>query len=458
MKESSSPVTFATRLGAVAAAVGSAVGLGNIWRFPYETGDNGGGAFLLIYILSVIFLGIPLLVSEFVLGRSSHSNGALAFKALKAGPLWQVAGYMGVLVATLILGFYVVVLGWTLHYTWLAIINGFPQGTEAISAYFGEFSTSASMLAWMLGSIVLNGVILLAGVQKGIERASRTMMPLLAILLFGLVINSFTLDNASEGLKFLFVPDFTRVTGQTWISAMGQAFFSLSVAMGIMIAYGSYLGDNTKIGKTATQVALLDTLIAILAGVVIFPACFTYFPMPADLSAGMPADLAGPSLVFKTLPIVFQQMPGGWLWCTLFFLLVAVAGITSCMSIFEVQISFLQQQCHLSRRLATCLSCTISALLGLFSLPIIGQWTGSDFIGFEAFDFFDILTSKYMMPIGAFLISLFVGWKLDRNIIHDALTNWRTDSGWYIRPLLYLLRLFVPACILIIFLGGIGVI
>ncbi len=449
-------VTFATRLGAVAAAVGSAVGLGNIWRFPYETGDNGGGAFLLIYVLSVIFLGIPLLVSEFVLGRSSHSNGAMAFKALKAGPLWQVAGYMGVVVATLILGFYVVVLGWTLHYTWLALTNGFPQGADAIAGYFGDFSTSPGMLWWMLGSIVLNGFILLAGVQKGIERASRTMMPMLAVLLIGLVINSFTLDNASQGLKFLFVPDFSRVTGQTWISAMGQAFFSLSVAMGIMIAYGSYLGDNTKIGKTAAQVALLDTLIAILAGVVIFPACFTYFPMPADLSAGMPADLAGPSLVFKTLPIVFQQMPGGYLWCLLFFLLVAVAGITSCMSIFEVQISFLQQQCHLSRRLATWLSCSLSTLLGLLCLPVIGQWTGVEFFGFEAFDLFDIITSKYMMPVGAFLISLFVGWRLERDIINDALTNWRNDSGWYIRPLIYLLRTFVPICILLIFLGGIG--
>lgn len=456
MKQNTSPVTFATRLGAVAAAVGSAVGLGNIWRFPYETGDNGGGAFLMIYVLSVIFLGIPLLVSEFILGRSSHSNGPLAFRALKAGPLWQAAGYMGVLVATLILGFYVVVLGWTFHYTWLALANGFPQGAAGISDYFSDFSQSPSMLGWMLGSIVLNGFILLAGVQKGIERASRFMMPLLAVLLLGLVVNSFTLDNAEQGLKFLFVPDFSRVTGQTWISAMGQAFFSLSVAMGIMIAYGSYLGDNTKIGKTATQVALLDTLIAILAGVVIFPACFTYFPMPSDLSAGMPSDLAGPSLVFKTLPIVFQQMPGGYLWCLLFFLLVAVAGLTSCMSIFEVQISFLQHQFHLSRRKATWFSCSLSAVLGLCCLPVIGQWTGVSFFGFEAFDCFDIITSKYMMPIGAFLISLFVGWRLNRDIVNDALTNWRNDSGWYIRPLIYLLRTFVPLCILLIFLGGIG--
>ena len=454
---SESRATFATRLGAVAAAVGSAVGLGNIWRFPYEVGDNGGGAFLLIYIFSVILLGMPLLIAEFVIGRSSHSNVASSFRRLKPGSQWYWIGVLGILVAVFILGFYVVVLGWTLYYTWLSLTNGFPQGAEAISQHFGQFTQSPEMLAWMLGAIVLNAFILLGGVQKGIERASRLMMPLLAILLLGLVFNSFTLDNASEGLKFLFMPDFSRVNGETFIDAMGQAFFSLSVAMGIMIAYGSYLGDNTKIGKTALQVSMLDTVIAILAGVVIFPACFTYFDMPADLSAGMPSDLAGPSLVFKTLPIVFQQMPGGYLWCLLFFLLITVAGLTSCMSIFEVPISFVQEVFHVSRRRATWSCCIFSLILGLCCLPIIGNWVGVPFFGDQMFDFLDTATSKYMMPVGAFLTSLFVGWRLDKDIIHDAISNWRNDSGWYLKPLLWLLRVFAPICILLIFLGGIGV-
>ena len=453
-----SRATFATRMGAVAAAVGSAVGLGNIWRFPYVVGDSGGGAFLIIYLVSVLLLGMPLLIAEFVIGRSSHSNVASAFRRLAPGTQWYWVGVLGILVAVFILGFYVVVLGWTLYYTWLSVINGFPQGAEAISSHFGQFTQSPEMLAWMLGAIVLNALILLGGVQKGIERASRIMMPLLAVLLIGLVINSFTLDNAAQGLSFLFQPDFSRVNGQTFIAAMGQAFFSLSVAMGIMIAYGSYLGDNTKIGKTAMQVSLLDTLIAILAGVVIFPACFTYFEMPADLSAGMPSDLAGPSLVFKTLPIVFQQMPGGYLWCLLFFLLITVAGLTSCMSIFEVPISFVQEVFHLSRRRATWTCCILSLVLGLCCLPIIGSWVGIEFMGDQMFDFLDSITSKYMMPIGAFFISLFVGWRLDKDIIHDAISNWQNDSGWYLKPLLWLLRVFAPICILLIFLGGIGVI
>ena len=454
---SASRATFATRMGAVAAAVGSAVGLGNIWRFPYVVGDSGGGAFLIIYLVSVLLLGMPLLIAEFVIGRSSHSNVASAFRRLAPGTQWYWVGVLGILVAVFILGFYVVVLGWTLYYTWLSVINGFPQGAEAISSHFGQFTQSPEMLAWMLGAIVLNALILLGGVQKGIERASRIMMPLLAVLLIGLVINSFTLDNAAQGLSFLFQPDFSRVNGQTFIAAMGQAFFSLSVAMGIMIAYGSYLGDNTKIGKTAMQVSLLDTLIAILAGVVIFPACFTYFEMPADLSAGMPSDLAGPSLVFKTLPIVFQQMPGGYIWCLLFFLLITVAGLTSCMSIFEVPISFVQEVFHLSRRRATWTCCVLSLVLGLCCLPIIGSWVGVEFMGDQMFDFLDSITSKYMMPVGAFFISLFVGWRLDRDIIHDAISNWRNDSGWYLKPLLWLLRVFAPICIMLIFLGGIGV-
>jgi len=452
-----SRATFATRLGAVAAAVGSAVGLGNIWRFPYEVGDNGGGAFLLIYILSVCLLGMPLLIAEFVIGRSSHSNVASAFRRLSPGTQWYWIGVLGILVAVFILGFYVVVLGWTLYYTWLSITDGFPQGAEAISAHFGQFTQSSEMLVWMLIAIILNAMILLGGVQKGIERASRFMMPLLAVLLFGLVINSFTLDKASEGLKFLFLPDFSRVNGETFIDAMGQAFFSLSVAMGIMIAYGSYLGDNTKIGKTAMQVSLLDTTIAILAGVVIFPACFTYFEMPADLSAGMPSDLSGPSLVFKTLPIVFQQMPGGYLWCLLFFLLITVAGLTSCMSIFEVPISFVQEVFHTTRRRATWSCCLLSLVLGLCCLPIIGTWMGLPFLGDSMFDLLDTATSKYMMPVCAFFTSLYVGWRLDKDIIRDAISNWRNDSGWYLKPLLWLLRIFAPICILLIFLGGIGI-
>lgn len=451
---------FATRLGAVAAAVGSAVGLGNIWRFPYETGQNGGAAFLLIYLCAVALLGVPLLIAEFTIGRSAHSNVARAFKKLAPGTPWYWVGVMGILVSVIILGFYLIILGWTFSYTFRAIINDFASVVASAQAAdpsvdaatvlandFASFSTSPwQPLLWLVISVAANAAIMVAGVQKGIERASNVMMPLLCVLLLMLVVNSFFLPGFVEGCDFLFNPDFSKVSAKTFIVAMGQAFFSLSLAMGIMLAYGSYLGDNTKIGKTATQVVCLDSIIAILAGVVIFPACFSYGIEPG----------AGPGLVFITLPNVFLQMPGGYLCCIAFFLLISLAGLTSCMSLFEVPISFLQEELKLSRKTATAVSVLVVLVLGAASSLSLGVWD-MKFFGDCFFDFCDKITSLYMMPIGAFFISLFVGWKLDKDIIHDALTNWRNDSGWYIRPLLWILRVFAPICIMLIFLSGIGI-
>ena len=451
---------FATRLGAVAAAVGSAVGLGNIWRFPYETGQNGGAAFLLIYLCAVALLGVPLLIAEFTIGRSAHSNVARAFKKLAPGTPWYWVGVMGMLVSVIILGFYLIILGWTFSYTFRAVINDFASVVASAQAIdpsvdaatvlandFASFSTSPwQPLLWLVISVAANAAIMVAGVQKGIERASNVMMPLLCVLLLMLVVNSFFLPGFVEGCDFLFNPDFSKVSAKTFIVAMGQAFFSLSLAMGIMLAYGSYLGDNTKIGKTATQVVCLDSIIAILAGVVIFPACFSYVIEPG----------AGPGLVFITLPNVFLQMPGGYLCCIAFFLLISLAGLTSCMSLFEVPISFLQEELKLSRKTATAVSVLVVLVLGTASSLSLGVWD-MKFFGDCFFDFCDKITSLYMMPIGAFFISLFVGWKLDKDIIHDALTNWRNDSGWYIRPLLWILRIFAPICIMLIFLSGIGI-
>lgn len=436
-------VTFATRMGGIAAAVGSAVGFGNVWRFPYITGQNGGAAFLLIYLFSVIMLGMPLMIAEFVIGRSAHRNVVGAFRQVAPKGHWYLVGYLGLFVAILILGFYIVLSGWTLRYTYMAAVNQL-NGED-----FGSFvSDPWQPLFWTVLAIVINAGILLGGVQKGIERASNIMMPVLAIILILLVINSAFLPEFGRGMEFLFVPDWSKVTGQTWIDAIGQAFFSLSLAMGILIAYGSYLGDNTKIGKTALSVATLDTVIALLAGIVIFPACFSYGIEPGQ----------GSGLVFVTLPEVFLQMPGGYILGLLFFLLITLAGLTSCMSIFEVPISYLQEEWHMSRKGAVLCSCVWSLGLGIVCSLSLGLWGDIKIGGDVIFDFLDHLTSRYMMPVGALLTSLFAGWWLDKAIIHDAVTNWKNDSGWYLRPLLWLLRVVVPVGIFIIFLSGIGVI
>lgn len=407
------------------------------------TGQDGGAAFLLIYVISVLVLGVPLLIAEFMIGRSAHRNVVGAFRKVAPGTPWFLVGVIGLLVAVLILGFYVVLSGWTLRYTWQAMINQM-SGDD-----FGTFvSDPMQPLLWTVLAILLNVGILLGGVQKGIERASNIMMPILALLLVILVVNSFFLPEFGRGMEFLFVPDWSKVNGQVLIDAIGQAFFSLSVAMGIMVAYGSYLGDNTKIGKTAIQVATMDTIIAILAGIVIFPACFSFGVEPGQ----------GSGLVFVTLPQVFNSMPFGWLMGFLFFMLITLAGLTSCMSIFEVPVSFLQEECHISRRRAVIISAVAAFVLGIGCSLSLGLWSGYTIGGDVLFDFLDHLTSRYMMPVCAFLTSLFVGWWLDKEIVHDALTNWRTDSGWYLRPLLWLLRSLVPFGIFVIFLSGIGVI
>ena len=407
------------------------------------TGQNGGASFLVIYVVSVLMLGVPLLIAEFCIGRSAHRNVVGAFRKVAPGTHWYLVGVIGLVVACLILGFYVVLSGWTLHATWQALTN-----TMTGDDFHSFVSNPVEPLLWTILAILINVGILLGGVQKGIERASNIMMPILAVLLLILVGNSFFLPEFRKGMEFLFVPDWSKVNGQTWIDAMGQAFFSLSVAMGIMVAYGSYLSDNTKIGKTALQVAGLDTLIAILAGIVIFPACFSFGVAPGE----------GSGLVFVTLPQVFNSMPFGWVMGLLFFVLVTLAGLTSCMSIFEVPISFLQEEWHISRRRAVIISAIWALVLGIGCSLSMGLWSGFTINGDVLFDFLDHLTARYLMPICAFLTSLFVGWWLEKEIIHNAITNWRNDSGWYLRPLLLLLRSIVPICILIIFLSGLGLI
>ncbi len=433
---------FVTRFGGVLAAVGSAVGLGNVWRFPYETGSHGGAAFLLIYLACVLLLGTPLLLAELALGRYTHKNPRGTFLQLAPGSKWYWLGYAGAICMILIIAFYSVVGGWTLSYTVNAVVGTVPD--------FGSFSNSLwEPLGWMTLFFVINAVILLGGVAHGIERATNILMPLLFLMLLVLCVNSLLLPNASAGLKFLFEPDFSKIDSNVVVSALGQSFFSISVGIGCLLTYGSYLPDSAPLGKHALSIALLDTFIAILAGVIIFPACFAY---------GVQPD-AGPGLAFITLPSVFQQMPGGMIWCFCFFLLLAVAAITSSMSMLETPTAILQEEFGLSRKKAVIVSALTGWVLGvLCTLSFSTQFTEMlSVAGMTVFDLFDKFTANIMMPGCGFLTALFVGWFLKRDLFSNqsSLINHR-PSPWYVKPFQIAMRFVAPLCILLIFLSGLG--
>lgn len=436
---------FVTRLGGILAAVGSAVGLGNIWRFPYETGANGGAAFLLIYVLCVLLLGTPLMLAELTLGRASHSNAVGAFRRLAPGTAWWVTGLLGMVSNFLIIGFYSVVAGWTLHYTAASVAG------RLASQQFAPFITDGRLpLLWLTLFMAINAAILVGGVQKGIERASNILMPLLGVLMVVLCVNSLLLPDAGRGLTFLFHPDFTKISGQTILSAMGQSFFSISMGVGTLLIYGSYLPNSTKMGRTSLTICLLDTLVAIVAGIIIFPACFAY---------GIQPD-AGPGLAFITLPNVFLQMSGGHVWSIAFFLLLAVAALTSSISMLECPIAVLQEQFRISRRRAVLITTLVAWSLGLVCCLSMSPTCAEALSlgGISAFDLFDAATANYLMPLGGLLMSLFVGWRMDRRVLRSTLTNFGHDSGAYIPLFLFVTRYLAPACILLIFLKGIGII
>lgn len=433
---------FVTKLGGILAAVGSAVGLGNIWRFPTETGANGGAAFILIYLLCVLLLGTPLMLAELSLGRTTHLNPVGTYRKLSPGTSWPILGYLGAIAQLLVLGFYSVVAGWTLYYAVSAILDMIPD--------FAQFSTSlTSPLFCTVIFIMLNTVIVLGGVQKGIERASNIMMPVLGLLLVILCANSLLLPGAADGLSFLFHPDFTKIDASVVVSAMGQSFFSISVGIGCLLTYGSYLTDKTNMGKTALSITLLDTLIAILSGVVIFPACFSYGVMPD----------AGPGLAFITLPEVFSQMLGGYFWCVLFFLLLSLAALTSTISMFETPIAIFHEEFHMTRRKSVLATTGIGLFLGVlcsFSFcPVYSEQLSV--FGMTFFDLFDNVTANYLMPGCGMLMALYVGWILPREKFEATLTNNGTTSGWYVPAFYFVVRYFAPLCILLIFLSGLGV-
>ena len=439
---------FATRLGVIAASVGSAVGLGNIWRFPYEAGTHGGGAFMLCYVLFIFVLGVPVITAEFIMGRGTRSNVFGAYRTLRPGGYWHWAGYIGIVASLMILSFYSVVAGWTMEYLVQSAAGTLDLASMAdYHARFDEFSTGNwRPLAWTLVFLALNFLILRRGVTRGIERMSNIMMPLLFIILLIFCVNSLTMPGAAEGLEFLFAPDFSKLEPSVILGAMGQAFFSLSIGLGCMMTYGSYFSKDTHLGRSALVIGILDTVVAILAGVIIFPAVFTYGTSPA----------AGPTLVFEVLPNIFHQMPGGVIWSTLFFFLLLLASLTSTISMSEISIAYFTERHHMSRQKATVTNTVIAMTFGSLCALSFGCLADVHIFGQTIFSLFDYVTSNIMLPFGGLVVAVFVGWFVDRRYVRDQLTNRGSFAMPALPVLMFCLRYIAPLGITLVFLNSIG--
>ncbi|MGI3124528.1 sodium-dependent transporter [Nitratireductor sp. PBL-C9] len=439
---------WTSRMGFILAAAGSAVGLGNIWRFPYITGENGGGAFLLIYLAMVFSIGLSLLVAELIIGRSTQLDPAGAFKKL-AGGAWPLVGYMGILTAFLILSFYCVIAGWTLAYTVKSITGSIlVSDLDQVGSTFNTFITDPlEPVYYTAVFIALTVFVALGGVASGIERAARFLMPALFLILLVLVFRSLTLEGAGEGLAFFLKPDFSKVTWDTLLAALGQAFFSLSLGMGAMITYGSYLNRHDDIATSAVAVTLLDAAVAVLAGLVILPAVFAFGATPS----------AGPGLTFITLPSIFAQMPFGALFSALFFFLLAIAALTSAVALLEVVIVYFVDEGEANRRKVALIIGVVTFALAVPASLSLGIWSGYTIGGKSLLDALDFFTNNITMPLGGLLVAIFVGWTLRRTAVAELV------DGSAIAPVLvnawhFIIRYVAPLAIVLILVNGLGLI
>lgn len=445
--------SFGSKIGLILATAGGAVGLGNVWRFPYMTGQNGGSAFILVYIGCVLLLGIPCMVSEFIIGRHGASNTARAYAKLSNGTPWKFVGMLGVLTGYLITGYYAVVSGWCLQYVYASVTGTLVGDKDYVINYFNDFSSSAvAPIFWAVATIVLCHLVIIHGVRSGIERVSKIMMPLLFILLLILVVASCMLPGASKGIEFLLKPDFSKFHAGVFLGALGQSFYSLSIAMGCICTYASYFNRKTNLVGSAVQISVIDTFVAILAGLIIFPAA---------ASVGISPD-SGPKLIFITLPNVFNQvfasMPAvGWVVSLMFYLLLSLAAVTSLISLHEVSTSFFYEELHISRRRgAAIVTVSTSVIAALCSLSI-GVVSALTIAGKPLFDWFDFITGQIFLPVGGLLTCIFIGWYVPKNIVVDEITNWGTIKSKFLPVYLFLVRYICPVLILLIFLNQLGV-
>lgn len=439
---------WGSRIGFVLAAAGSAVGLGNIWKFPYIAGENGGGAFVLVYLLCIVVVGIPIMMAEFMIGRHTRKDAVGAFMQLEGrrSP-WLAAGWVSLAAAFIILSYYSVVAGWMLDYVVRAVLGSFiGQPAEAIEGMFDSLiADGPRQILWHFFFVCLSLGIVIGGVQKGIERWSKILMPILLMLLMLLFMNGMLSKGAWEGLTFMFSPDFSKLTGGAILEALGHAFFTLSLGMAAMITYGSYLDKKEDLLAASLRIASLDTVIALMAGLAIFPIVFSVGMEPA----------AGPGLIFKTIPVVFSKIPGGFVLAILFFLLLSFAALTSAISLLEAQVAFLIDERGWGRKRATGFLAGLAFVVGLptaLSYNALSDWTPIGDLVF--FDSVDLIASNYLLPLSGLLISVYVGWFWNGNEEKEELVA--GGAGWVYPLWHFLIRYVSPLAVLIVLLFKIG--
>ncbi|WP_370280072.1 sodium-dependent transporter [Pontibacterium sp.] len=440
---------WSNRLTFILAAAGSAVGLGNIWKFPYITGENGGGAFVLVYLACILVIGIPVMMAEIMIGRRSQQNptGAMATMAKEAGanPMWKGVGWMAILCGFLILSFYTVISGWTLSYTVTSVSGAFSDITpDAAGAMFGGMlADPAQLLLWSTVVVVTTMYIVSRGLHAGLEKAINYMMPLLIALVLVMVGYATSTGHFVDAIEFLFTPDFSKLSTEAVLVALGHAFFTLSLASGAIMTYGSYVSKDTSIAKTSIMIGVFDTCVALLAGLAIFPIVFAYGLEPG----------AGPGLIFVTLPIAFGQMPYGTLFGTLFFVMLSMAALTSAISMIEPTVSWLVEKRKMSRGKASAVVGLILWTLGLGTVFSFNIWQDATLFGKTFFDAIDFLTANLMMPLGGLLVALFAAWVMKSNVVKEELG---LGGGLLFTAWQFVMRFITPIAIIVVFLNALG--
>jgi NSS family neurotransmitter:Na+ symporter len=436
--------SFTSKFGIIAAAAGSAVGLGNIWRFPLVTTQNGGGAFLLLYIGFILLIGIPVMLSEFTIGRRAQLNAFGSFKKLAPGTPWYLVGSLGIVTAFAILAFYSTVAGWTLEYL-VQSISGKLLHTQDMEKNFADFSTHPYRpLVWQLVFMLLTAVVVYAGIQKGIEKYTKILMPILLVLIIFVAIRAVSLPGAGEGVKYLFVPDWGAVNFKTVLMALGQAAFSLSIGMGTLITYGSYIQKDNNLLKTSAQVALADTSIAILSSLMVIPAIFAFSVGSIDQMS------PGPGLVFEVLPNVFKSMSGGIIFAIIFFFLLAVAALTSTISVLEVVVAYLKEELNFSRGKATLIGSVSISVLGVFATMSFGPLAEFQIFGQTIFGLLNYASANIMLTFGALLIVIFVGWRMRKIAFMEEVSNKGELVSIMFKIVFFIIRYIAPVAIGII--------